>query len=453
MPVLTPRRIALAAVIAWLVIGVISIATGPPLGHDEAAFATAARGGAPAWLYRSSGMIWLAHVGVALGGSEIALRLASLLLGPTIVLAAWRVGAAAFDERTGAWAAAIVATAHPMTLHAADLIGDLPATAAILGGLAVLVRELSREGGPRWRLVLVAPAFAAGFYLRYGCAPVIASAAVAAGVVWPRAIVRAPQIVGATAGLFVALLVPHALSSIHATGSLLGILEASAAVPRSAYIGEGLVTYVTTDPFYFYGALVAPLAVLGLYGVIRRPTRASLFLVFVALAQIVAIGLKSHAQPRYVFIATTLLVVLGVDQALRLLADRPRLARAGAVVVAVAWLGAAAVMVPYNRWLANERAALRAAADAIDRDDASARCLVACRVVTQLMWYTGCDSFLLRDLSQLPAWPTDVRRYVVSVPHGTTAIAPIAAAEHATPVAVPTAHPRAQVWRLDEPAR
>jgi hypothetical protein len=106
-------------------------------------------------------------------------------------------------------------------------------------------------------------------------------------------------------------------------------------------------------------------------------------------------------------------------------------------------------MVPYNRWLADERGAIVATARAIRADASGARCLVACRVVTQLMWYSDCDSFLLRDLAKLPPWPTDVRWYVASVPHGTTAIAPIAALEHARADELPTGHPRAQLWRLD----
>ena len=47
MPWLTTRRLVLAALAAWLAVAAIGLALGPPLGHDEAAFAVTARGDLP----------------------------------------------------------------------------------------------------------------------------------------------------------------------------------------------------------------------------------------------------------------------------------------------------------------------------------------------------------------------------------------------------------------------
>ena len=68
MPWLTNRRLVAAAIAAWLVAAAIGLVIGPPLGHDEAAFAIVARGDQPtgAWLYRSDGMVAIARLGVAL---------------------------------------------------------------------------------------------------------------------------------------------------------------------------------------------------------------------------------------------------------------------------------------------------------------------------------------------------------------------------------------------------
>ena len=438
------RKLLTLALLAWLAIAVTSLVTGPALGHDEAAFGIAARGDGPAWLYRSTGVIWLAKLGVALGGGDVAMRLASVLLGLGLVVATWLVGSR-LSPRAGGWAALVVAGAHPMALRSAELIGDLPATACVLAGIAVMAGELSRpevDGGPRWRLVWVAPLFALGFYFRYGSAPVIAIAAVAALALWPRRILRAPVV--ATVGLFALLLAPHAIESLRATGSLFGILEVSSKMPRRAYVGEGLVTYLTSNPFRFYGALVAPLAIAGLAG-LARPTRIRVFLVAIALGQLVAIGLQSHAQPRYVFVATTLLVAVGVDVVTGVPWQR-WLARTGAALVGLAWLAALAITVPYNRWLAGERAPLMAAATAIAADGAGP-CTFACRVVTQLSWYTGCEGLLLRDVAALPRM-TAARSYVVSIPHGLIDLAPIAAQQGAIATVLPTGDDRAHVWRL-----
>jgi hypothetical protein len=444
------RRLAIAAVAAWLAVAFIALVFGPPLGHDEAAFSVAARGDGPPWLYRSTGVTAIAHVGVALGGADWAMRLASAVLGAGVVVGAFAVGRAAFDERAGAWAAAVIAGAHPFALRSAELIGDLPATACVLVGIAVLIEELGRDTGPRWRIAGAAPAFAAAFYFRYGSAPVIALAGVAAAALWWRSIARRPLPVVATAALFAALLAPHALHSLHATGSILGVLEVSARMPRRAYVGEGLVTYLTSNPFRFYGGLVAPVMVAGLAGVVRRPSRPALFLAAVAVGQLVAIGLQSHAQPRYVYVATALLVVLGVDAIARFATDRGFAGRRYALaLVALAWLAIAIAVVPYARWLSRERGPLVAAAAAIRADAAGRPCIVDARVVTQLMWYSTCEGYLFKPETGLPPPPVGKREYLVSVPH---AIIDRGSMTIRSTTKLPTDEPdtpRAQVWLLE----
>ena len=156
--------------------------------------------------------------------------------------------------------------------------------------------------------------------------------------------------------LLAVLLVPHLLRSLEATGTMLGILKVSAGMPRRAYVGEGLVTYLTSNPFLFYGALIAPVAVLGLLGLPWVRRKAPWYLGLIAIAQLMSLGLQSHGQPRYVFVATALFVVLGVDRVSRL--DLTRLARRmgvsaedgvaiAAALVATSWLGVASAAVRY----------------------------------------------------------------------------------------------------------
>ncbi len=444
--VTTERRILLLAIAAWLVVAVVALVANPPLGHDEAAFAAAARGDAPAWLYRSQGVIALARIGIWLGGSDLALRIVPTLLGVGVVLGTFAVGRAAFSSRTGAWAAAVIAGAHPMLMHGSELIGDLPATACVLAGIAILIGELDRIGGPRWRLVAAAPAFAAAFYFRYGSAPVIALVGVAAVVIWWRPLLARPARALATVATLAALLAPHIIHSLSATGSTLGILSASAAMPRREYIGEGLVTYVTAIPFAFYGAIVAPAMIAGLVAIARPPERwrPTAFLAIVALGQIIVLGLESHAQPRYVFVATALLVVLGVDALLRYLPQASR--RLGPGLVALAWLGMAIAVVPLARYLTRQRGPLSRAAAAVSTDVAGRPCVIAARDAPELIWATGCKVVIAtRPYRPLPA---DRLRYVVSVPHAAVDVAPIAEAEHAT--ARPLfAGDGAAAWRLE----
>jgi len=402
----------------------------------------------------------LAELGVALGGGEAQLRLASALAGLAVVPAIYAVGRAVFDARTGAWAAAVLAGVYPMVARSAELLGDLPATACVLAGIAVLVGELDREAGPRRRLVLAAPAFAAAFYLRYASAPVIAIAGLAALILWWRQIRRHAGLVLATAALFAALFVPHAIHSFAATGDLLGVLRHSSGVPRRAYFGEGLVTYLTSNPFLFYGALMPPVFVAAIVGLARCRRRAPWLLAVVAAGQVIALGLESHGQPRYVYVATALVVVLGVAPLRRVdrtappsggadgrgapTVARPRLALA---LVAAAWLGAAIATFAVHRVTAHNRAVITAAVATIRQHRARPACAVIAGTGPQLAWYSGCHAIP-------PIWDDPARfdpqldRFVVSTPYLRMDGPTYAAANRLTASELPTGDPRTRVWRL-----
>lgn len=443
------RRLLGAALVAWAVVAAIQLWLGPPLGHDEAAFAIVARGDSEPWLYRSRGVTLLAELGLALGGADWQMRLASALLGLGVVPAVFAVGRAAFSARTGAWAAAVIAGAHPMAIRSAALLGDLPATAAALAGLAILATELARPGGPRWRVALAAPAFAAAFYLRYATAPVIAIAGIAALAVWWRPIRARPLPIAATAAAFAALLVPHIAHSVDHTGAVLGVLRASAEVPARAYPGEGLVSYVTANPFAYYGALVGPLIIAGLAGLaLRLRSRPAWFLAAVAIGQLIAIGLQSHAQPRYIFIASTLLAVLGVETLRSAVAPRrPRLARLAVPAAVLAWLAVAIAAIPLDRSVARSRRAITAAADAIRADRRTGPCIAIASQVPQLMWYARCRTVLARVVEPDALQPGR-DRYLVSTRYAPLDGPSFAAAHQLRIVELATGTDRAHVWAI-----
>jgi hypothetical protein len=412
---------------------------------------------AGSWLYRSDGTIEIARLGIALGGAVWQLRLASAVLGTGVVVAVFAVGRAASGARTGAWAAALIAGAHPMVLRSAELLSDLPATACILGGIAIVVGELDRAGGPRWRIAWAAPSFAAAFYVRYGSAPVVAFAIAAATLMWWRVVAARPlRMLGMVAALAV-LVIPHLVRSADATGSMFGILKVSAGMPRRAYVGEGLVTYLTSNPFLFYGALIAPVAVIGLLGLPWVRRRAPWYLAVVATAQLVSLGLQSHGQSRYVFVATALFVVLGVDRLARIDLSRllPRLLPGllsrllpclALGLVALSWLGAAVAGVRYYRHLDGERAPIVDAANLIRAHTGDRPCAAVAMIVPQLMWYSGCQ--VLASALLVDPLPADRTRYAVTFTRWPIELAPILAAQHLRATPLPTADPRAKVWLL-----
>ncbi len=427
------RWLIFAAFACWLVVAISIAALDLPLKHDEAQYAVAARGDA-AWLYLSAGTVELARIGMWLGDGP---RLLAIALNASVVVATWWLGRAAFDARVGAFAAAVIAGAHPFVLRGADLIADLPAAACAVCGIALVVRELERERGPSWWLVAAAPAFAGAFYFRYGHAPLIAIVAAAAIVMYPRHIATWP--VAATIAAFAALLVPHVATSLRETGSPLGILALSAGVPARSYVGEGLVAYVSSNPLSEFGVLGAPLVVAGIVGALRPPARwrPPVFLATIATGQLLVLGLQTRAQPRYIYVATILLVVVGVDAAARVVPAW--LARRVAIpLVALALFGVAAAAVPVGRHRARARQPLELAAEAIRADAAGRPCAIAALQVPQLVWRTGCVGILARAPLD---WPAGHRCYVVSVPDGHVEV-------DTNATVLPLADPRARVWLL-----
>jgi hypothetical protein len=410
--------LTLAGVIAWIAIAAITWAGAAPLGHDESQYAIAGRDaleGLPArwWFYVSRGMTVVAAPGILLGESERALRFVPLLIGGVgFALATWMLARRSLATSAGAAAATavggvallVMASSRNVVRYASDLLSDFPSAACLLAALAILVDEVDRDDeGPRWRIVLAAPAFAAAMYVRYGSVLPIAVIVLAALVVGGRAIRRRPLPVIATAGMFLVLLVPHFIEAHGKTGSPLGILLIGREVPQDEYFGQGLVTYVASNPFKLYG-LTIPIALLaGIVAIVRAARerdRRRLLVWIAAVGSLVAVGLTTHAQVRYILVSLALLSVLGVDELRYWISRLP--ARTGRVVIAsglavvlALWtmLAVKHVRADDNR-VARMRGTLAAAA-AIRADAAGARCMVLGNHYTQLEWYSGCRAPLV----------------------------------------------------------
>jgi 4-amino-4-deoxy-L-arabinose transferase-like glycosyltransferase len=384
-----------------------------PLGHDEAQYTLATsewlRGEVPRWTYLSVGMTAVAAPGVLAGGGERQLRVASVLCGLALLLVSARLARQIAGATAAAWTVAVIAGTSCIAKRSADLLSDVPATACLLIGTSILLAELARDSdagtppGLRWRLLLVAPWLVAAFYLRYGsCLPILVICAVALAGGW-RAIRHRPWPLIATVGLGIALLVPHVLMSIAITGTALGILrESSAAVPSEL----GLRTYVTSNPFTYYGVVAAPLMMVGLGSILRRRDRRSLMIWAIAVGDILVVGLTALAQSRYILLGITLLLILGVRELEHVAAARtPRartwlLALAG-IAIATSWalITSWAVRIDDKRRFDFRTTA--AAVAVIKRDAAGRPCIVVGRRLTQLEWYSGCYAALDASISDL----------------------------------------------------
>ena len=372
------RFLVIGAFAVWIGCGMIRFVASPPLGHDEAQYALAARDRVEhqprRWIYASAGMEVVGAPGVLAGGSDRALRVLPMLLGLGLLVAAWRLAVVLGGADAAAWAVAVLAGTTPLSRFQIDLLSDLPAAACLVAALAILIGELRRAGGPRWRVVAIAPLCAAALYLRYGsCIPlaIIGVATLAFG------------------GLRRQLVVAAAAFALVVRPSLVHALLVSSTVPPS---GGGLATYVA-HPVAYLGVLGTVLAVLALAGAWRD--RWLLYATLIAVADVVALGLETRAHSRYIALAIVLLVAVGAAVArelgARLAAPVRRALAAGcAVAVAASWSFAIRAA-----WVARDHreagmAATLAAAEAITRDARGRPCTVIGRHTTQLEWYSGC---------------------------------------------------------------
>ena len=392
-----PVLIAAAGLVAWIASAAIVWFAASPLGHDEAQYALSAQdilaGTEARWFYLSSGMSVVSVLGVIAGHGEMAVRFPAVLLGIGFIVAAGALAWRTYGAMTGAWTIAVLAGLRVFAGNAAELLSDLPATAFLIAGTLVMIEEVAkRDDGPRWRVLLAAPALAAALYLRYAsCVPIalLGLAVVAFGF---RSIAKRPLPIVATAALFLALLVPHLITAVRETGSPLGILLASKGVPGQTWIAQGLATYVTSNPISYYG-LLSPLVLLpGLAAPVVFRDRATLILWSVAITDIVALGLISHAQPRYIFFGLTLLVILGIEVIRRLIESRPPIVIAAATAVAVSWILVVRGQLRRDAYRLETTQAIRAAAAAIRTDAGGSPCFVVGDQFTQLEWYSGCTS-------------------------------------------------------------
>jgi hypothetical protein len=412
---------ASCAVIRWVLV--------PPLSHDEAHYALASRdllaGDPPRWIYMSIGTQLIAAPGIAAGGSERALRVLPVLLGLVFLGCAWRAASALGGDAAAAWTIAVLAGTTPVTRFQSDLMSDMPSAACLLAAIALLVTELRREGGPRWRIAAAGPLGAAALYLRYGSVVPLAIIGVAT-LLFGK--VRKQLVVAAVA--FAVCLRP----------SLVHTLLVSATVPPS---DSGLTAYAA-HPVNYLGMLATLLAVIAIAGAWRD--RWWLYAAVIGVADIVALGVETQAQSRYILLGIVLLVAAGTAVAHDVAKRAPRaVTLVCAMAVVASWVAALS-----SAWHARDHriagmADTLAAADAIHRDAHGRPCTVVGRHTTQLEWYSGCRiayeiaglAYVVRDDTGGPDQPAPVRGTVIlHTPH-----------VDVTRAATPASADRAGPWR------
>ena len=299
-----------------VVVGLVrAVIGGGGFGHDESAYALKGR----AWVQGTPQTGWEIHRGwvqsviaaavLPFTASELVMRLVSVALSTSTVVAVWWLGRTVRSNRVGLAAAAVFATGPSFLRRGAEFLTDLPSTGLLLVVTVLLWRWLT-DRTPRGATLLWAVVVATvAFYWRYQAILSLGLLVLAAAVVfWQRVTEhRRAVLTAATVGL--ALLIPHVIYAIAETGRPWGILTWTGDVAGRAYLGEGLVDYLSDLPDQLAGqigavAILVAVVWLGwrLISALRRrefeaTDRAALFLAIPALGQILGLGLSQARFP------------------------------------------------------------------------------------------------------------------------------------------------------------
>jgi hypothetical protein len=278
--------------------------------------------------------------------------------------------------------------------------------------MVVVWKELGERGAASYRLLWALPFAWTAFYLRYQSALALALIAAAVLILWWPKLRRSPGPVIALCAIGLLGLVPHMTHAVTLTGRPWGILSRTGGGAVRSFIGEGLVDYAGMFGWSLAG-FVGPIVIVVSFGGLVRWWRQRdireqlLFLLFPAFAQVLALGLISHGEARFIFFPLALIVVAGafsLDHWMSL--DRwsagsdSRSPVAAAAGIAVLVAGSLALSVVAARDSARNRSSLNVAVEGagyeVREEAGEATCGVMTTYAPQITFYSGCATDIFR---------------------------------------------------------
>lgn len=404
---------------AFLILVVVVVALiplvigGETLGHDESAYGLKARSwleGTPAtgWsLHRAPALSAYGYLVLAVGGEEALLRSIGPLALGGLAAATWWLGARMLGGAVGPVAALLIVAGPAIQRRGTEYLTDIPSAALLVICMVIVWKEFGeRAEGPSFRLLWLLPFAWAAFYLRYQSVLAFGLIALAALVLWWPKLKHRPAPVLATAALGVVGLVPHFVFSISETGSPIGIMRITTSAGGRQYLGEGLVDYALLSGWHLFGLLGLPVVIFFLWWLIdswgEPATRAkSLFLAIPAVGQVLALGILSHGEARFIFFPMALVSVGAVAGAIDVTGRWSAPLRTGSRAALVSLLiGSLALSIASARASVDSRIwsnePVELAADAVEEASAGQECAVMTSYAPQVTFYSECRTDIFR---------------------------------------------------------
>ncbi len=383
---------------------------GGTLGHDEAAYGVKAKSwleGTPdtGWSpHRATGMSVYGYVILAAGGAEAGLRLIGIGGLLAMVVGVWALGYRMANLRVAGLASVAIVAGPEMLRRSTEYLSDLPSAALLVLGMVIVWHEFAQRDLPSYRLLWFLPLAWVAFYLRYQTILSLGLIALVILILWWPKVRRRPGPILALVGLGALGLVPHALGAIEFGGTPWAILAYTSSIAERAYVGEGFVDYAVLMAWPLAG-LVGPVAALaavgGLIGTWKVPESRQryLFLLVPAVLQVMALGLLSHGEARFVFFPLALLMVAGAISIDSWVTTRQgRVAPAVALGLGVLLVGSFAVATAAVRASVDNRArvnlSIELAAESARSMSGDASCAVMTTPAPQVTYYSACSSHI-----------------------------------------------------------
>jgi Dolichyl-phosphate-mannose-protein mannosyltransferase len=418
------RAIEIAAVVGILIVVAVAaawlIGQAIPLGWDEAVYASKSRSlltdtPSSTWaIYRAPGLPIAGLLGGALGFTDANLRAVALVMNLATLVLAWALARILWGPLAAVVALLTIVGAPVVIAQVALFHTDLPATGVLLALMVLVWYEFEDRPEPSRLLLAAAPLAALAFYMRYGSILPIGGIGIAAVVLWHRAMLRNPRLVGASVVFAALLFVPHLLESIAHTGSPLGIITSAGEQVDTTEPTETAARYLSWLPaqlahrigFVVMAAGVVHAAIVALDALRRRDltpaARRYLWLYIPAGITTAGLIVLSHPEQRYVLLPVILAIVAGAGAAaagVAWLRDRPALAGRrkamdAAIIGGLLVVAVVAGSVGVRRVVAIEHESddsqwLPAVGRAIEADS-DGQCAVVTSVPPIIEWYASC---------------------------------------------------------------